>query len=94
VQENEARAKELVTQELAELGAPDLPPAALDRAWSQLTFSFDPLPAAMETDALDAWRLGGFDTKPDNLSRIFSLHDLNALLASKGLPSVSVGKAP
>ena len=88
---NEARAKQLAAGELAKLGAPALAPDALDHAWSRLTFSFDPLPAAMETDALNAWRLGVFDTKPDNLSRIFSLDDLNALLAGKGMATISTG---
>jgi NitT/TauT family transport system substrate-binding protein len=94
VRTNEDRAKELATRELGMLGAPALSPSALDRAWSQLTFSFDPLPAAMETDAVNAWRLGDFDTKPDNLSRIFALRDLNALLSSKGMPTVSARGAP
>src|SRR5207245_1206073 len=76
VQHNPDGAKQLATQELAKLGAPALPPDALDHAWSQLSFSFDPLASAMETDALNAWRLGVFETKPDNLSRIFSLQDL------------------
>ena len=91
VLQNTAQAKQLATRELAKLGAPALSPDALDHAWRQLSFSFDPLANAMETDALNAWRLGVFETKPDNLAKIFSLHDLNALLASKGMAPVSTG---
>ena len=93
-QQDPAKAKQLATRELATLGAPALDAATLDHAWSRLSFSFDPLAGAMETDALNAWKLGVFDTKPDNLSRIFSMSDLNALLSEKSLAPVSTGGAP
>jgi NitT/TauT family transport system substrate-binding protein len=82
------QARKDVRRELEELGAPPLPPAALERAWSRLRFSYDPRPAEMKTYASRAYELDVFETKPETLSGLFALDLLNEIVASKGLPLV------
>jgi NitT/TauT family transport system substrate-binding protein len=84
------KAKQLASQQLQKIGGLELSDAVLDEAWGKLRFSYDPLVAVAEQYATNAWKLGVFDTKPDNLGAMFALDDLNAILKQKGLTPVSV----
>jgi NitT/TauT family transport system substrate-binding protein len=90
ITDNPDRAKELAKQELQRVGGPNLTGAVLDQAWGELRFSYDPLVAVAEQYATNAWKVGIFDTRPDNLASMFVLGDLNAILQEKGLPAVNV----
>jgi NitT/TauT family transport system substrate-binding protein len=90
IEGNTDQAKHLANRELEDLGGGALPAGALDQAWSRLTFSYDPLPKEMEQYALNAYNLGIFDTRPDNLATIFSLATLNSILRQEGLSPVGV----
>jgi NitT/TauT family transport system substrate-binding protein len=90
ITDNPDKAKELANQQLRKIGGPDLAAAVLDEAWGRLRFSYDPLAAAVEQYATNAWKAGIFDTKPGNLAAMFALGDLNAILNEKGLPPVNV----
>jgi NitT/TauT family transport system substrate-binding protein len=64
-----------------------LAPAVLSAAWSDLTFTIDPLGATLQTEAAHAVS-AGLLTAP-KLAGIFDLTLLNQVLKSKGLPEVS-----
>jgi sulfonate transport system substrate-binding protein len=84
------KAKQLANQELQAAGAKVIPADVLDKAWANLRFSYDPLVVVGEQYALNAWSVGAFKTKPDNLPSLYALDDLNAILKQKGLPEVKV----
>jgi NitT/TauT family transport system substrate-binding protein len=90
ISKNPEKAKQLASEQLQTFGGPTIGSAALDQAWTRLRFSYDPLPPQAEQYAMYAFQLGAFETKPDNLAKMFALDDLNAVLQQKGLPAVEV----
>jgi NitT/TauT family transport system substrate-binding protein len=74
---------------LVKAGAPSLDQAVVDEAWSNLVFTWDPIASSLEKDAADAYALGYLESEPQNLSRIYALEDLNAILA--GIPDIPEG---
>jgi NitT/TauT family transport system substrate-binding protein len=90
IAEDPERAKQLAAQQLQKIGGPDLAASVLDQAWGRLRFSYDPVVAVAEQYAMNAWKLGIFDTRPDNLASLFELDALNDVLKEKGLPAVSL----
>ncbi len=81
---NEAQAA--AGTQLAALGSA-LTPAVLAQAWSDLTFTVDPLASTLQTEAANAVG-AGLLTAP-KLDGIFDLTLLNQALRAKGLPEVS-----
>lgn len=80
-------AKRLFNQELeAETRFP-LPPATLDRAWSGLEFTPDPVRASLLQAAAAAHHVGLLRQAPD-LTRLYDLKLLNEVLRENGRPPV------
>jgi NitT/TauT family transport system substrate-binding protein len=90
MQEDPERAESIVRTELAEAEAAELPDEVVDRAWENLTFTWDPLPAALQKDAEDAHALGYLDQELANIFDIYRLDLLNEVLRELGLPAVEV----
>jgi NitT/TauT family transport system substrate-binding protein len=81
-------AKRIANQEIERLTGKPLPSAVLDKAWSRMQVTYDPIQQSLLTSAewaFDAGFLG--DEKPD-LSMIFDLSILNQVLREKALPVV------
>ncbi|MEI7769064.1 MAG: ABC transporter substrate-binding protein [Chloroflexales bacterium] len=89
IQKSAAEAKRLVNQEIERITGKPLPSAVLDQAISTVDFTYDPLAASLFTSADHAFALGFLgDVKPD-LSGIYDLGPLNAVLKARGLPEVT-----
>lgn len=84
---NPEEAKRLFNAEIKAETTRALPPETLDRAWSNLELTWDPVSASLLKSADDAFGVGFLRQKPD-LSRIYDLKLLNDVLKSKGLKEV------
>jgi NitT/TauT family transport system substrate-binding protein len=86
-QENPAEAKSLVNAEIERLTGKKLDEAVLEQAWSRMTITWDPISPSLVSSAESAFNIGFLAEKPD-LTGIYDLSLLNAVLAEKGLPEV------
>ncbi len=87
IREHEQEAKQLFTEELKAETGRALPPGILDRAWSRLELTYDPVRESLIKSAEDAFRIGFLKTPPD-LSRIYDLNLLNESLREKKMGEV------
>ena len=83
-------AKQSVNAALDAAGGKSLAPEVLDRAWSELTVTFDPISSALKQSAENGFRAGTTEEQVD-LEGIYDLRPLNAVLEGEGLESVSAG---
>jgi NitT/TauT family transport system substrate-binding protein len=89
INSNLASAEALANQQLASIpGGKKLAQATIDSAFKDLTITYDPLAESFVTAANNAYALGYLTKKPD-LSGIYDLDPLNAILTSKGLSKVT-----
>jgi NitT/TauT family transport system substrate-binding protein len=89
IAENPEEAKSLVNQEIERITSAPLPREVLEQAITTVDFTYDPLAETLFVSADHAFALGFLgDSKPD-LSGIYALDPLNAILTEKGLPVVS-----
>jgi NitT/TauT family transport system substrate-binding protein len=87
---DETKAKEAVNAGLEAAGGSALDPEVLDRAWSELTVTYDPIASALEQSAQDGFDAGTTESLVD-LHGIYDLRPLNKILADEGLEPVSAG---
>lgn len=85
-----AKAKTAVNAGLEAAGGKSLDPTVLDRAWSDLTVTYDPIASALKKSAENAVTAGTAEKKVD-LDGIYDLRPLNAVLKDQGLDTVSAG---
>jgi NitT/TauT family transport system substrate-binding protein len=90
MQEEPDRAKATAQAQLIEAGAPSLDQAVVDAAWEKLEFTWDPIPASLEEDAQDAFRLGFLEEDPEGITDIYRLGPLNTVLATEQLETIEV----
>lgn len=86
VNEHSEEAKRTVGTAITKLTDKALPLPVVDRAWSNLTFTNDPIAASLRTSAAHAAALGLLD--PVDLAGIYDLGPLNEVLRSEGEPEV------
>jgi NitT/TauT family transport system substrate-binding protein len=87
---DESAAKTSVNAGLEEAGSSALPAEVLDRAWANLTATYDPIASALEKSAKDGFEAGTTESEVD-LAGIYDLRPLNKVLADLGLDPVSAG---
>jgi NitT/TauT family transport system substrate-binding protein len=83
-------AKTAVNAGLEAAGGKALDAAVLDRAWSELTVTYDPIASALEESAKNGVAAGTTEKEVD-LDGIYDLRPLNAVLEDDGLDTVSAG---
>jgi NitT/TauT family transport system substrate-binding protein len=83
-------AKTAVNAGLEAAGGSPLDATVLDRAWSELTVTYDPIASALEKSAKNAMTAGTAEEEVD-LDGIYDLRPLNAVLEEKDLDTVSAG---
>ncbi|HEY7043714.1 MAG TPA: ABC transporter substrate-binding protein [Nocardioidaceae bacterium] len=88
IAENPDDAKTLVGGYIGKLTGSQVPANVLDSAWSQLTFTNDPIADSLLTSADHAAEVGLIDPV-DDLADIYDLDPLNKLLAGAGESQVS-----
>ena len=87
IKANPDEAKRVFNEEIKAETTRPLPKETLDRAWSKLELTWDPVWASLLKSAEDAHAVGFLRQKPD-LSRIYDLAPLNGVLRAKGLKEV------
>ena len=87
IHQNTSAAETAANAELTALTGKALKSAVLPLAFSQITFTTDPIASSLATDAKHAEAVGLL--KPVNLSGIYDLGPLNALLKADGQAQVS-----
>jgi NitT/TauT family transport system substrate-binding protein len=89
IQSQPAAAKTAVNQQLASLqGGKPLSTKVMTHAWSDLTFTADPLASTLQTQVKHAVAVGLLKA-PRDLAGIYQLAPLNAVLVAAGQPQVS-----
>ena len=71
-------------------GSDAIPAEVLDRAWENLTPTYDPIASGLEKSAADGFAAGTTETEVD-LAGIYDLRPLNEVLADLDLEPVSAG---
>jgi NitT/TauT family transport system substrate-binding protein len=84
-----AAAKTAVNAGLEAAGGKALDAAVLDRAWSELTVTYDPIASALKQSAQNGVTAG--TSEKTDLDGIYDLRPLNAVLGDQGLSPVSAG---
>jgi NitT/TauT family transport system substrate-binding protein len=85
---NKSAAESAANAELTSLSGKGLKPAILAAAFSQVTFTNDPIASSLVADAQHAIAVGTL-SPVQNLGAIYDLAPLNKLLAAAGQPQVS-----
>lgn len=75
--------------ELAKLGGKALPADVLASAWKEMTFTWDPLASSLQKNAQETHSLGALKDDPGTILNVYKLDDLNEVLQSMGLSTVS-----
>src|SRR5829696_4842472 len=83
-------AKTAVNAGLEAAGGSPLDAEVLDRSWSELTVTYDPIASALEQSAENGVTAGTTEEEVD-LDGIYDLRPLNAVLEDEGLEPVSAG---
>src|SRR3954447_3411827 len=83
-------AKKSVNAGLEAAGGSALDPEVLDRAWSELTVTSDPIASALKESAENGVTAGTTEKEVD-LAGIYDLRPLNGVLKDQGLDAVSAG---
>jgi NitT/TauT family transport system substrate-binding protein len=79
-----------VNTALGAAGGKSLSAAVLDRAWSELTVTYDPIASALKKSAANGVS-AGTTAKAVDLKGIYDLRPLNAVLKAQNLDPVSAG---
>lgn len=81
----------LANSEIARFTTASLPPAVLETAFRHVDFTWDPLASTIAVMADHAFALGFLGSTAPDLSPLYALEPLNAVLKEKGLPPVQGG---
>jgi NitT/TauT family transport system substrate-binding protein len=87
--DDDAQAKKIVNDGIEDLTTKRLPDDVIERAWTNLTFTADPIARSLAQSAEDAAEVGLID--PVNLAGIYDLALLNGLLTDAKSDAVSAG---
>ncbi len=88
--DNEADAQAAVNGQLEELTGKALKPAVIERAWSNITLTFDPIAGEFKQLAQDQVTAGIAEEAPE-VAGFADLTALNAVLEEAGKPAVDAG---
>jgi NitT/TauT family transport system substrate-binding protein len=88
MQKNPAQTEQIVNAQLKSLTGKSLPQQELTQAFSKMTFTYDPLPSALERAANQAYALGFLGTSKPDFTNLYQLGDLNAILTAQKLAPV------
>src|SRR3954470_16513794 len=83
-------AKKAVNAALDAAGGKSLKDPVLERAWGELTVTYDPIASALKQSAANGVAAGTTEDEVD-LAGIYDLRPLNAVLRDRGLDPVSAG---
>lgn len=84
INNNPDEAKQLIGDKLVELTGAELPDDVFESAWSNLSFTNDPIASSLEKDAADSYDVGALEEPIEDVSVIYNLDPLNEVLAAQG----------
>jgi len=87
IHSNSDQAKQIVGAGIEKLTGKSLKPAVLDRAWTKLTFTDDPIASSLRQSAAAALALGFISSS--DLANIYDLTLLNKVLTAQGKQAIS-----
>jgi NitT/TauT family transport system substrate-binding protein len=85
--DNPEDAQAAVSAAIEEITGSAIAPETIAGAWENLEFTLDPIAASLQTSADNAVAVGLLD--PVDLTGIYALDPLNAILAEAGRPAVT-----
>lgn len=88
---NVQKSRDVVQAGITQWTSRPLPDAVINRAWSNLRFTWDPLPATLAKSADDAAAVGLLQLGPNKLQGIYDLRLLNSVLKASNARTVSAG---
>lgn len=87
--DNPPAALTVINQEIERITGSKLPDAVLTEAFKNMTVTYDPVASSLFVSAEHAFELGFLGDVAPDLSSIYDLAPLNAVLSDKGLPAVA-----
>ncbi len=91
IAKNVQASKDLVQQQIVKWTGKAIPDAAINRAWGNLSFTWDPLPGTLRKSANDAVAAGLLKLNPNSLNGIYDLRLLNSILKASKARTVIAG---
>ncbi len=88
IRNNPDEAKRLINAAIQELTGRALPKTVIDGAWEHLEVTYEPMAASVAKAADDAFALGFLGQRRPDLSGMYAVGPLNAVLQELGLPPV------
>jgi NitT/TauT family transport system substrate-binding protein len=89
IKAHKAQAEADANKELTALSGKALTPAVLSAAWSDLSFTVNPLAKTLKTEVAHAVKTGQLTAADSNVQGIYDLGPLNAILTKANQPDVS-----
>ncbi len=84
INQNLAQAKQVLNEEIRRETSRALEPKVLDEAFSRILVSYDPIRSSLLTSSRWEYEAGFLGRQPPDLSQLYDLSLLNAVLAEKG----------
>ena len=91
IAKNVQSSKDLVQQQIIKWTGKAIPDAAINRAWGNLSFTWDPLAGTLRKSAQDAVAAGLLKLNPNSLNGIYDLRLLNSILKASKARTVIAG---
>ncbi|MEY4136473.1 MAG: hypothetical protein RL205_601, partial [Actinomycetota bacterium] len=91
IAKNVQASKDLVQQQIVKWTGKAIPDAAINRAWGNLSFTWDPLPGTLRKSANDAVTAGLLKLNANSLNGIYDLRLLNSVLKASKARTVIAG---
>ena len=91
INNNQSSAVKLINQQLKALSGKALATSTIEAAFKDLTLTYDPLQSTALTAADNAFQLGYLGKSKPDLSGLYDLAPLNAVLSAKGLSQIASG---
>jgi NitT/TauT family transport system substrate-binding protein len=88
IEQNEAEARRLINENIERVTSKALPATVIDAAWEHIDVTYDPVASSLFKSAEDAFALGFLGDEEPDLTNIYALDLLNAVLREKNLPEV------
>jgi NitT/TauT family transport system substrate-binding protein len=88
IQQHPQDGMRMVNDSIGELTGKPLSEETIERAWAHMNVTYDPLAATLFKSAADAYDLGFLGNDEPDLSGIYALDPLNAVLSERNLPVV------
>ncbi len=88
ISRNPAESRKIMNEEIKRISSKAIPEDVLEISMSKMEITYDPLPKTLFKSAEDAFALGFLGKEKPDISGIYDLRILNAILVEKGLKAI------